>query len=39
VKDESQLPDHRRIYSLAAGGSPGNVGILELETLSWTWLD
>jgi hypothetical protein len=39
VKDEIQLPDHRRIYSLAAGGSPGNVGILELETLSWTWLD
>ncbi|ROS56577.1 metallophosphoesterase [Frigoribacterium sp. PhB118] len=38
VKAERRLPDDRRVYSLAADEVDGNVGILDLGDLSWTWL-
>ena len=38
VKDERSLPDHRRVYSLAAEQMHGNVGVLDLTDLSWNWL-
>lgn len=31
------LPDGRRVYSLDRDSRPGNVGVLRLDTLQWTW--
>lgn len=39
VRAEAHLPDSRSVYSLAANNSPGNLGILDLTDLSWSWLD
>jgi predicted phosphodiesterase len=38
VKDERRLPDGRRVFSMAAEEMSGNVGVLDLADLSWTWL-
>ncbi|TWX34136.1 metallophosphoesterase [Frigoribacterium sp. ACAM 257] len=38
VKDERRLPDGRRVFSMAAEEMPGNVGVIDLTDLSWTWL-
>ncbi|MGA1813826.1 metallophosphoesterase [Frondihabitans sp. 4ASC-45] len=32
-----KLPDGRRVYSLDRDFRPGNVGVLTLDTLEWTW--
>lgn len=39
VRAEGHLPALRSVYSLAANNSPGNIGILDLQDLSWSWLD
>ena len=39
VRAEAHLTDARSVYSLAANNSPGNLGILDLTNLSWSWLD
>jgi len=39
VRAERRHEDGRRVYSLAAGGSAGNVGVLDLRNFSWSWLD
>jgi hypothetical protein len=38
LKDDIALEDGRRIYSLAADGQDGNMALLDLTTLEWTWL-
>jgi hypothetical protein len=35
---EGKLPDGRRVYSLARDTMPGNLGVLNLDELSWSWL-
>ena len=35
---EGHLGDGRRVYSLARDAMPGNVGVLDLTNLNWTWL-
>jgi predicted phosphodiesterase len=35
---EGHLSDGRHVYSLARDTKPGNIGILSLDDLSWTWL-
>lgn len=38
VRDQLQLPDGRRVYSLADNREKvGNMGLLDLTTLGWTW--
>lgn len=39
VRAEAHLPTSRSVYSLAANNSPGNIGVLDLRDLSWSWLD
>lgn len=39
VRAEGHLPDLRSVYSLAANNSPGNLGVLDLHDLTWSWLD
>jgi hypothetical protein len=39
VRAEGHFPGPRSVYSLAANNSPGNIGILDLDDLSWSWLD
>ncbi|BDZ50516.1 hypothetical protein GCM10025867_48200 (plasmid) [Frondihabitans sucicola] len=34
---EATLEDGRRVYSMAPDERPGNIGVLELETLHWRW--
>lgn len=38
LKAERQLDDGRRIYSLGADGDAGNLALLTLPDLRWTWL-
>lgn len=38
VKDQRRLPDGRQVISMAAEEMLGNVGVLDLRDLSWTWL-
>ncbi|TFD94016.1 metallophosphatase family protein [Cryobacterium lactosi] len=38
VKAELSHDDGRRIYSLAADGDAGNLAVLSLDNLRWTWL-
>jgi len=35
---EGHLGDGRHVYSLARDAMPGNVGVLDLTNLNWTWL-
>lgn len=35
---EGHLADGRHVYSLDRDTKPGNIGVLDLEDLSWTWL-
>jgi len=39
IRAEGHFPDSRAVYSLAANNSPGNMGILDLRDLAWSWLD
>ena len=39
IRAEGHLPDSRSVYSLAANNSAGNIGILDLKDLTWSWLD
>jgi len=39
VRSEHRVANGQAVYSLAANNSAGNVGILDLVTLEWTWLD
>lgn len=39
VRAEGRGGDGRRVYSMAANNTAGNVGILDLPTMTWTWLD
>lgn len=39
LRAEGQFPNARAVYSLAANNSLGNIGILDLRDLSWSWLD
>lgn len=39
VRAVGHLPDLRSVYSLAANNSPGNLGVLDLHDLTWSWLD
>lgn len=39
LRAEGHFPDARAVYSLAANNSPGNIGVLDLRDLSWSWLD
>ena len=39
IRDEGHLSDSRSVYSLAANNSAGNIGILDLKDLTWSWLD
>lgn len=39
IRAEGHLPGRRSVYSLAANNSAGNIGILNLEDLTWSWLD
>lgn len=34
-----KLPHSRFVYSVAANHSPGNIGILDPEALTWSWSD
>jgi hypothetical protein len=38
VRDEIDLPDGRRVYSLGADEREGNLALLDLETLAWEWV-
>lgn len=38
IKGEVTLPTGQRVYSLACNGQPGNVGVLDTETLELQWL-
>ena len=38
LKDERQYASGQRIYALAADGDPGNLALLTLPDLRWTWL-
>lgn len=38
LKDEWQYANGQRIYSMGADGDPGNLGLLTLPDLRWTWL-
>jgi hypothetical protein len=38
LKDDITLETGSRIYSLAADGQDGNLALLDLTTLEWTWL-
>ncbi|TFD94008.1 metallophosphatase family protein [Cryobacterium lactosi] len=38
LKDERTSKDGRKIYSLGADGQDGNLAVLRLEDLRWTWL-
>jgi hypothetical protein len=35
---EIELADERRVYSLGCDSQAGNVGLLDLKTLDWSWL-
>jgi hypothetical protein len=39
VRAEGHFPGSRSVYSLAANNSRGNIGILDLKDLTWSWLD
>jgi Calcineurin-like phosphoesterase len=39
VQAEVDLPDGRRVYSLGCDNQAGNVAVLELASLHWTWLE
>ena len=39
LQAEGQHPGGRRVYSLAANNTAGNIGVLDLRDLSWEWLD
>jgi len=39
VRAVGHLPHLRSVYSLAANNSPGNIGVLDLRDLTWSWLD
>jgi hypothetical protein len=38
LRAEKTLDDGRRIYSVAADGDPGNLAVLKLDSLRWSWL-
>jgi len=38
LKDEIELDDGRRVYSLGQDSQDGNLALLSLEDLRWTWL-
>ncbi|MGY4856858.1 metallophosphoesterase [Cryobacterium sp. AP23] len=38
LKAERTFEDGRRVYSVAADGDAGNLAVLDLHTLRWTWL-
>ena len=38
TKGEITLPTGQRVYSLACNGQPGNIGLMETESLEWKWL-
>lgn len=39
LRAEGHISSRQSVYSLAANNSPGNIGILDLRDLSWSWLD
>ncbi|GAA3882517.1 hypothetical protein GCM10022381_25980 [Leifsonia kafniensis] len=39
VKGEIERPDGRRVYSLGADNDLGNLALLSLDDLSWTWIE
>jgi hypothetical protein len=39
VKDEIGLPDGRRVYSMGMDGDDGNLAVLALDDLDWTWVN
>lgn len=39
IRGEGHHPDGRRVYSLAANNAAGSIGVLDLQDLSWKWLD
>ena len=39
LQGEVALSDGRRIYSLGCDNQRGNVAVLDLQNLAWTWLD
>ena len=38
VKGAIELADGRRVYSLGCNGIPGNLALLNTQTLEWEWL-
>jgi len=39
VRAEGSQRDGRTVYALAANNSAGNIGVLDLRTMTWAWLD
>jgi len=39
VRAEGRRQDGRTVYSLAANNAAGNIGVLDLPTMAWRWLD
>jgi hypothetical protein len=37
LNDTITLPDGRQVISLGCDEAPGNIGVLQLDTLRWTW--
>jgi hypothetical protein len=37
IADQIQLPDGRQVISLGCDEQPGNIGVLDLTTLTWSW--
>jgi hypothetical protein len=38
VKGEIELADGSRVHSLGCNGIPGNLALLNTQTLEWEWL-
>jgi len=39
VRAKGHPAESRSVYSMAANNLPGNIGVLDLTDLSWSWLD
>jgi hypothetical protein len=37
IADQIQLADGRQVISLGCDDMLGNIGVLDLNTLTWTW--
>ena len=37
IADQIQLANGRQVISLGCDETPGNIGVLDLNTLAWAW--